>query len=297
MMSFRDLQVLGSPHAELVFSAYTDMFRRVRRLLASDGASKGNRVSLNARTHLLLTLTVGAMNWSARYDPLVYEPVAVRMSDILIGGLASPASRWASTALDSALAQAPDTGDAIQEAFLRAATALLNEQGYRGASVERISARLNVSKGSFYHHVPNKEDLISACFERTFAVTRRMQLIARAAEGSGWDKLCAVSRGLVRYQFSERGPLLRMSAWSELPDDIREDKLRVVNQLGQGFVGFLVDGMQDGSIRLLDQSLAALLVSGMINASVVLDRWVPDMSAENAVELFVKPLFLGIQAV
>jgi AcrR family transcriptional regulator len=297
MMSFRDLQVLGSPHAELVFSAYTDMFRRVRRLLASDGASKGNRVSLNARTHRLLTLTVGAMNWSARYDPLDYEPVAVRMSDILIGGLASPASRWASTALDSALAQAPDTGDAIQEAFLRAATALLNEQGYRGASVERISARLNVSKGSFYHHVPNKEDLISACFERTFAVTRRMQLIARAAEGSGWDKLCAVSRGLVRYQFSERGPLLRMSAWSELPDDIREDKLRVVNQLGQGFVGFLVDGMQDGSIRLLDQSLAALLVSGMINASVVLDRWVPDMSAENAVELFVKPLFLGIQAV
>jgi hypothetical protein len=100
----------------------------------------------------------------------------------------------------------------------------------------------------------------------------------------------------VRYQFSERGPLLRMSAWSELPDDIREDKLRVVNQLGQGFVGFLVDGMQDGSIRLLDQSLAALLVSGMINASVVLDRWVPDITAENAVELFVKPLFLGIQA-
>lgn len=296
MMTFRDLQILGSPHAELIFSAYADMFRRVRRLLVSDRVRAGDRVSLNARSHLLLTLTVGAMNWSLRYDPADYDLVAARMSDILIDGLAGPASAWGATSLDQALADAPNASDSTQEAFLSAATALINELGYRGASVDRISARLNVTKGSFYHHNPNKEDLISACFERTFAVTRRMQLIARAAEGSGWDKLCAVARALVCYQFSERGPLLRMSAWSELPDDIREQKLSAINQLGQRFVSFLVDGMQDGSIRPLDQPLAAQLVSSMINASVVLARWVPDITAANAVELFVKPLFLGIQS-
>lgn len=296
MMTFRDLQILGSPHAELIFSAYTDMFRRVRKLLVSNGVRADNRLSLNARSHLLLTLTVGAMYWRLRYDPVDYDLVAARMSDILIGGLAGTASAWGATVLDEALARVPDAGDSTQEAFLSAATALINELGYRGASVDRISARLNVTKGSFYHHNPNKEDLISACFERTFAVTRHMQLIARAAEGSGWDKVCAVSRGLVRYQFSEHGPLLRVSAWSELPDDIREEKLNAITHLGQRFIGFLVDGMQDGSIRPLDQALAAQLVSGMINASVVLNRWVPDITAENAVELFVKPLFLGIQS-
>lgn len=294
MMTFRDVQMLGSPHAEVIFAAYTDMFRRVRRLLVTDTVTLDNRVSLNARSHLLLTLTVGAMTWCLRYDPEDYELVAGRMSDVLIGGLASDASKWSSSALDDALASVADNGDTTQDAFLRAATALINEQGYRGASVDRISARLNVTKGSFYHHNPNKEDLISECFERTFSVTRRKQMIARAGEGSGWDKLCAVSRALVRYQFSEQGPLLRMSAWSELPDDIRESKLRTINQLGQRFVGFLVDGMRDGSIRPLDQSIAAFQVSGMINASVVLDRWVPDITAENAVDLFVRPLFLGI---
>jgi AcrR family transcriptional regulator len=294
LMTFRDVQVLGSPHAEVIFAAYTDMFRRVRRLLVTDAVRIDNRVSLNARSHLLLTLTVSAMTWSLRYDPEDYELVAGRMSDILIGGIAAQSAQWGHAALDDALAQAPDTGDTTQDAFLRAATALINEQGYRGASVDRISARLNVTKGSFYHHNPNKEDLISECFERTFSVTRRMQTVARAGEGSGWDKLCAVSRALVRYQFSERGPLLRMSAWSELPDDIRENKLRAINQLGQRFVGFMVDGMADGSIRPLDQSIAAFQVSGMINAAVVLDRWVPDITAENAVELFVRPLFFGI---
>jgi AcrR family transcriptional regulator len=294
LMTFRDVQVLGSPHAEVIFAAYTDMFRRVRRLLVTDAVRLDNRVSLNARSHLLLTLTVSAMTWSLRYDPEDYELVAGRMSDILIGGIAAQSAQWGHAALDDALAQAPDAGDTTQDSFLRAATALINEQGYRGASVDRISARLNVTKGSFYHHNPNKEDLISECFERTFSVTRRMQTIARAGEGSGWDKLCAVSRALVRYQFSERGPLLRMSAWSELPDDIRENKLRAINQLGQRFVGFMVDGMADGSIRPLDQSIAAFQVSGMINAAVVLDRWVPDITAENAVELFVRPLFFGI---
>jgi AcrR family transcriptional regulator len=294
LMTFRDVQMLGSPHAEVIFAAYTDMFRRVRRLLVTDAVRIDNRVSLNARSHLLLTLTVSAMTWSLRYDPEDYELVAGRMSDILIGGIAAQSAQWGHAALDDALAQAPDTGDTTQDAFLRAATALINEQGYRGASVDRISARLNVTKGSFYHHNPNKEDLISECFERTFSVTRRMQTVARAGEGSGWDKLCAVSRALVRYQFSERGPLLRMSAWSELPDDIRENKLRAINQLGQRFVGFMVDGMTDGSIRPLDQSIAAFQVSGMINAAVVLDRWVPDITAENAVELFVRPLFFGI---
>lgn len=296
MMTFRDVNVLGSPHAEVIFAAYTDMFRRVRRLLVTETVRLDNRVSLNARSHLLLTLTIGAMSWSSRYAPEDSEIIAERMSDILIGGLASAASQWASTPLDAELANVPDESDTTQDAFLRAATALINEQGYRGASVDRISARLNVTKGSFYHHNPNKEDLISECFERTFSVMRRMQMSALNASGSGWDKLTAVSRALVRYQFSERGPLLRMSAWSELPDDLRETKLKTINQLGQRFVSYLVDGMKDGSIRPLDQSIAAFLVSGMINASVVLDRWVPDVTAENAVDLFARPLFLGILA-
>lgn len=294
MMNFRDVQVLGSPHAEVVFAAYTDMFRRARRLLVIDGTTTENRVSLNARSHLLLTLTLAAMNWMSRYDQQDYELVAATMSDIMIDGLASKTSRWHETDLDEALAQTPGVSDTTQDGFLRAATALINELGYCGASVDRISARLNVTKGSFYHHNPNKEDLISECFERTFSVTRRMQMMARAGEGSGWDKLCAVSRGLVRFQFSEQAPLLRMSAWSELPDDIRESKLKTINQIGQRFVFFLVDGMKDGSIRPVDQAVAAFQVSAMINAAIVLDRWVPDVTAENAVDLFVRPLFLGI---
>ena len=296
MMTFRDVHVLGSPHSEVVFAAYIEMFRGCRRLLLAGPIKPAKRLSLNARTHLLLTLTLWAMSWSGRYDPEDVGVAAERMGDILIKGIRSGKSVWRLGALDSALTAPPQEGDSAQDAFLRAATALINEQGYRGASVERISARLNLTKGAFYHHNPNKEDLIAACFERKFAVIRGMQRIAMASGGSGWEKLCAVSRALVRYHFSEHGPLLRTSAWSELPDDIRDAKLTATAQLDQRFVRLLVDGMQDGSIRPLDQAIAGALVSGMVNAAVLLDRWVEDVNGENAVELFVRPLFEGLLA-
>ncbi|WP_313707012.1 TetR/AcrR family transcriptional regulator [Massilia sp.] len=299
LMTFRDVHLLGSPHSEIVFAAYVEMFRKCRRLLASGPIKPGKRVELNARTHLLLTLTLWTMSWSGRYNPEDYGVAAARMADILVGGIGAKTARWGTTALDDALAaalSAPSGSESAQDAFLRAATALINEAGYRGASVERISARLNLTKGAFYHHHPSKEDLIAACFERKFTVIREFQRIAMVGKGSGWDKLCAVSRALVRHHFSEHGPLLRTSAWSELPEEMRVAKLDETSRLDRRFVSLLVDGMQDGSIRPLDQAIAGDLVSGMVNAAVLLDRWVPDVNGENALELFVRPLFEGLLA-
>ncbi|HEY4542506.1 MAG TPA: TetR/AcrR family transcriptional regulator [Noviherbaspirillum sp.] len=296
MMTFRDAQSLGSPHAEVIYASYTDLFRATRRLLAGEGPLPSDRVALNARTHLLLTLTVTAIRWCGRYDPNDYALLAEQVGDILLRGIGTAQARWGETELDDTLAHTEGNAPAINDAFLRAATALINELGYRGASVDRISARLNVTKGSFYHHNPSKEELICACFERTFAITRMLQLRAREGTGSGWDKLCALGRALVRYQFSEQGPLLRMSAWSELPTEIRERKLRIVTQLDQRYASFLVEGMQDGSIRALDQAVAGYLVTGMVNASVVLQRWVPTITADQAVEQFVRALFMGLLA-
>jgi hypothetical protein len=51
----------------------------------------------------------------------------------------------------SALLEDEDDGTATRAAYLRAATRLVNEYGYRGASVDRIAAELRLTKGSFYH--------------------------------------------------------------------------------------------------------------------------------------------------
>lgn len=296
LMSFRDIRALPDAHAEVAFSAYTEMFRRIRDLLQTRAPkTRLERSSLSARAHLLLSLPIGAMSWISRYEPQDYPLVADTVVDILLRGLASPASKWSCPTEENGMAAlAPEQAETTQEAFLRAATALLNEQGYRGASANRISARLNVTKGSFYHHNENKDDLISACFERMFTIIRDMQTHAANGTGSGWDKLSTVSCRLVQYQFSSRGPLLRVSVQSALPEEMRKEKLRTMNQLSERFVRLLVEGMQDGSVRPLDQWIAAQLLNGMLNAAVELDRWVRDATSENAAALFVRPFFMGL---
>ena len=38
------------------------------------------------------------------------------------------------------------------------------------SQVDEIAAELGVSTGSFYHHLDNKDDLVVACFRRSFAL-------------------------------------------------------------------------------------------------------------------------------
>ena len=302
VMGFSDVRSLTAPHDKLVFDAYTGMFRRIRSLLVPNAheAQAGpppSRMALNARGHLLLTLTTWTRAWIDRYEPDDHPRAAHWVSDILWSGLAAAGQAWQPSietpdALDP---QDPnDEGNSVAEAYLRAATRLVNDQGYRGASVDRIAAELNLTKGSFYHHHETKEELVSACFEQSFAVMRRVQRAVQRQPGSGWEHLMRASQSLVNYQVSERGPLLRVSAWSALPDALRRDKMRTIGRLGEHFGAFIVDGMIDGSIRPLDQAIAARMVNGMINAAAELSWWVPGVNVENAADLYARPLLKGL---
>ncbi|WP_398497210.1 TetR/AcrR family transcriptional regulator [Variovorax sp.] len=295
VVAFSDVRALPSPQLETVHTAYTGMFRRVRGLLKDEATAHWPREMRNARTHLLLSLVHWLPAWFGRYEPAQYPRMVARVADIVLNGLGAPTSRWEAAALsDEAVLHLP-TDNAAMDAFLRAATALLNEQGYRGASVDKISARLNVTKGSFYHHNDNKLDLISACFERTFEVIRRAFDLAEQTGGSGWQRAGLAARMLVRFQLSAEGPLLRLSSTSALPEAADRARIhRTLQQRIERMAAMLVDGLVDGSMRPLDAAIAAQLVVGLINGAAELHRWVPDASEASVVELYVRPIFMGL---
>ena len=289
LVLFNDIRALPPPHGDMVFAGYTDMFRHIRGLIDDSSLS---RLELNGRAQLLLALLHSMRTLTARFEPEDYRAAAERVVDIVLDGLAAPGQIWRSQGLAPDVA--PAHAEASAEAFLRAATQLINEQGYRGASVERISARLNVTKGSFYHHNDNKDDLVAQCFARTFDVVRRRQNEARELDGSGWTRLCAATEALTRYQLGPEGPLLRITAMSALPETIREDVETTMARLSERFGMFIVDGMIDGSIRPVDPSIAAQCVNATINAAAALERWAPGAAPDNAAEILIRPLLVGL---
>lgn len=290
-VNFSEVNALSAMRAD-VATVYARMFRRVRDLMGPEERLGLTRAERNARAHLLFTLTQWARVWVHRYEVTGYARAAGQASDILLRGFGAAKAVWAPPALP-ALAGPSALDDISPDAFLRAATRLINEQGSRGASVEKISAALKVTKGSFYHHNENKDDLIVACFERTFGVIRRAQSAADGCE-SGWQKLSAAAAALVSYQLSRDGPLLRITARSGLPEAAAEQTIRTMNRLSEHFAGVLVDGVADGSVRPVDPAIAAQMINGMINASASIKRWVPGATIDNVACLYARPLFMGL---
>ncbi len=292
LVNFNDIRALKAPEADRVFAAYTEMFRSVRKLLPKDTMGPQER---NARAHLLVSLTNWMRRWISRYEPDDYAYAAARMSDIVINGLAHRRGQWKELAgLEIDWSQSGSADTPTPDAFLRAATMLANDEGYRGASVDRIARRLNLTKGSFYHHYDSKEELVASCFERTFHIIRRTQTLARQRHDSGWARLMAAAQAQVRIQLSDHGPLIRTSAWNALPEPIRENCRQALDRLTEQLGVFVVEAMLNGDVRLLDTSIAAEQVTGMINAASELDRWVPALAKDRAVDLFARPLFEGI---
>ncbi|MDR7039389.1 AcrR family transcriptional regulator [Methylobacterium sp. BE186] len=295
LIRFHDVRALPDPQAETVFSAYNAFFRRMRALvLGPEALPDLGRMERNARTHLLVSIVQTLRVWIERYEPDDYARVASRVADILLRGLAGPLSPWPPAA--GRVVEVPAAEGGPTDAFLRAATSLINEQGYRGASVEKISAQLRVTKGSFYHHNDNKDDLVANCFARTFDRIRRTQDAAEEAGGTGWERLTALSRALVRHQLSESGPLLRWIAVGALPDSLRGGVTGTMHRLWDRVAFPIVDGVADGSIRACDPSIAAQVVNSMIDAASELDDWAQGIDAEAAERHYVYPLLAGLYA-
>ncbi len=293
LIVFSDLLSVPPPDATAAVTAYNELFRRVRRLLDTPGTLPLEAAARNARAHLLLSSVSWARAWLHRYEPDDYARVAGLLGDILLHGLAAPGAQVdAAAALP--LAAPGAEGAATQEAYLRAATRLVNEHGYHGASVDRIAGLLQLTKGSFYHHHQTKDELVAACFTRTFGIVRAAQSAALQGSGSGLERLAMACRTLLAFQMSDQGPLLRVTAWTGLPPALRSDARRTMARLGERFTAFVIDGMADGTLRVVDPSIAAQVVNGMINAAAELERWSRGVHAENVFELYALPVFTGL---
>lgn len=294
IVAFGEMRALKEPLRTEVSDAFNDLFRTIRAFFDDPEFTGLDRRDATARTHLLLEQAFWTVTWLRRYDVEDYPRIRERMFDILSGGLAVGARAWAPPALPDPRPPEAVTQDVSHETFLVAATRLINRKGYRGASVEDISAELNVTKGSFYHHNEAKDDLVEACFERTFSVMRDIQFAARDLKADQWTRLAAASAALVEYQLSDRGPLLRASAMTALPVELRHETMERYNRVSDRFAAMISDGIAEGSIRPVDPLVAAHLLSSMLNAAASLGLWAPGLEKDEAAALFARPLLLGV---
>lgn len=284
-----DLRAMDEPAKSQLLAGWQRVFRSHRGLWGepSDRAHK----DLNgARAHVLLENSFWLSAWLTRYELDEYPRVEDRLMDVFRSGLAMPGARWTPQLLDLD----SDEREPGRAAFLTAATQLINELGYRGASVQKIASELNVTKGSFYHHLDAKDELVVECYRRSFDTIADAQARAHEAGGTLWQMLSDVMATLLDVQFSERGPLLRTTALSGLPLRDRQTMMDRSNRIARRFAGMISDGVAEGSVRPVDPLVASQALMSLQNAAFDMRKWASTMPRERAVAFYASTLMFGL---
>lgn len=289
LASFSTIRALEGAHHDRVVESYKGMFRRVRALLEAPELATIDKTSRSIRTIVLLEQLYWANIWLGDFDLDEFPRLARRLTDIVADGLAPEGIKFEPG--DMILRSGSE--DAAKESFLLAATRQINAHGYRGASVDRISASLNLTKGAFYHHNEAKDDLVAACFRRSFGIIREAQRQVRGQGPDEWWRLTTAVTALLRFQLGGEGPLLRTAVLSSMPHEHQVEAINHSYKASRQFASMIADAIAEGSARPVDPAVAGSFVHAAIN--VASDVRMTRMATEDRMERdFARPLFHGL---
>jgi AcrR family transcriptional regulator len=154
-----------------------------------------------------------------------------------------------------------------RSAFLQVGSQMFNERGYMGASLDDVAEQLDVTKGAFYYHIKNKEDLLYQCFKRTLELIDDM--IERAGNDgqNGAEKVELVLRYLFNVQLSEDGPLIAYRCLPSLSMERRNEVLQQTRASSEQLGKFISEGIKDGSIHDVNPAIIENAIAGTIDAA------------------------------
>ena len=148
-----------------------------------------------------------------------------------------------------------------REAFLKAGTRFFNKKGFGGVALSEIAASLGVTRGAFYYHIPDKEQLLEQCLERSFAT---VEDALDRAENGGRSGLAVVEhavRDLIYQQASGVMPLLRPSLSAALPEPRQRRHAARLRNIARRFGDALEQAITDGQARPVDVQIAERILT------------------------------------
>ncbi len=158
------------------------------------------------------------------------------------------------------------------EQILERAAEVFNELGYRGASVQEVARRVGLLKGSLYHHVRSKEQLLGEVLLRGMELLRRGLPGADDARLPADEKIRAAIAFHLEWIAAEphvTGVFLR--ELPTLPAPLRRRLRREVKEFEARWLALVREGIATGLLTTdLDPRLVVYAILGLVNS---VHRW------------------------
>jgi len=167
---------------------------------------------------------------------------------------------------------------------LEAALEIFHRNGYAGATIQEVAAQVGVLKGSLYHYIDSKEDLLAWIFEESDRQSLEIMDRVGRLEAPAIDRLRAFAEAwALWYMANVERAALYFSEWRHL----NGERLEQVIEKRRAYERFVVDlieaskreGDADPSI---DPRLACFLILAGING---VPMWYRRGGADSAAEI------------
>lgn len=170
------------------------------------------------------------------------------------------------------MTQRNDRGQATRQFIVDAAARLFTEEGYAGASIERVLRDAGVSRGALYHHFSSKEALFAAVLEAV--ETRVAATLAAAAQGAA-NPLDGLRAGCAAWLELARDPTVKQVVLIDAPSVVGWQVWREID--GRHALGLLRAALgqaaEAGRVRPAMVDLYAhLLLAALIEVALLIAR-------------------------
>jgi len=184
---------------------------------------------------------------------------------------------------------------ARDEAILEAAFALIVEEGYDALTMEKVAARVGISRQTLYHHFSSREDIalraILTLMEQGIAAIQSFDTSVPPVE-----RLKLVVRWMIESRFQPACAALVKVRHSLVSVKAHPDYRRAFERRASALAEIVASAQSDGDLRpdlpsrLIVQMLLGLVSDASYEGLVAADLVTPAVVAETIVDVFFQGL-------
>lgn len=168
-------------------------------------------------------------------------------------------ARW-----DNALQTKDEIYRLKRNAVLRESSVIFSQKGFHNTSLAEVAERLNVSKGTLYNYVKDKQEILYEFHRSALEIGEQALDAGFAQEGSGAVKLAAAMQRYISSLINELGGYCVIAEVGALK---LEDRARVIDgrsAFDKRFIELVDIGQRDGSLRPCNPKMMVFTFMGAL---------------------------------
>lgn len=182
-----------------------------------------------------------------------------------------------------------------KEKILQAAALIFQQKGYHATSMQDIADAVDLKKGSLYHHVDSKQDILFAILNEALElILERLQFVVEQ-DISPEQKLRQAMR--TYFSFLAENPSLSsvlLLEYRSLKEHYKELHIPRRDQVDQIWQELIKEGITEGDFHDLEESLVSKILLGVLNWTITWYREDGALSADEIADHFTDLFLVGM---